>query len=114
VDKDGKPIARKPKAPPDLSKATPLGASKLHKGGELLETPEAFYVRRPEQDNRVVFTLKRNLCGLDLPTEEVVRLCEEGRTGLIQGFMSKRGQLFGAYLVLSATGSKAEFEFPPR
>ena len=33
---------------------------------------------------------------------------------LIQGFMSKRGQPFGAYLVLSKTGAKAEFEFPPR
>jgi DNA topoisomerase-3 len=39
---------------------------------------------------------------------------EEGRTNLIQGFMSKRGQPFGAYLVLSKTGAKAEFEFPPR
>ncbi len=114
VDKDGNPIARKAKAPPDLSKATLLGPSKMHKGGEVLETPEAFYVRRPDQDNRVVFTLKRQLCGLDLPTPEVVRLFEEGRTGLIQGFMSKRGQPFGAYLVLSKTGAKAEFEFPPR
>jgi DNA topoisomerase-3 len=86
----------------------------MHKDGEVLETPEAFYVRRPEQDNRVVFTLKRQLCGLDLPTEEVQRLFEEGRTGLIQGFMSKRGMPFAAYLVLSNTGSKAEFEFPPR
>jgi DNA topoisomerase-3 len=114
VDKDGKPVARKAKTPPDLSKATVIGRSKMHKDGEVLETPEAFYVRRPEQDNRVVFTLKRQLCGLDLPTEEVQRLFEEGRTGLIQGFMSKRGMPFAAYLVLSNTGSKAEFEFPPR
>ncbi len=114
LDKDGKPVARKSKAPPDLSKATVLGTSKMHKGGELLETPDAFYVRRPDQDNRIVFTLKRELCGLKLPTEEIVRLCEEGRTNLIPGFMSKRGQQFGAFLVLSPTGAKAEFEFPPR
>ena len=43
--------------------------------------------------------------------EEVLRLLEEGRTGLIPGFMSKRGLPFAAYLVLSKTGSKAEFEF---
>ena len=114
VDKEGNPIARKPKTPPDLSQATRLGLSKLHKGGEVLAAADAFYVRRPDQDNRIVFTLKRNLCGLDLPVEEVQRLFEEGRTGLIQGFMSKRGMPFGAYLVLSKTGSKAEFEFPPR
>jgi DNA topoisomerase III len=114
LDKDGKPIPRKAKAPPDLSKATVIGQSKMHKGAEVVETPEAFYVRRPDQDNRIVMTLKRQLCGLDLPTEEIQRLFEEGRTNLIQGFMSKRGQPFGAYLVLSKTGAKAEFEFPPR
>ncbi|HVU36250.1 MAG TPA: DNA topoisomerase 3 [Opitutaceae bacterium] len=114
VDKDGNPIVRKAKAPPDLSKATVIGPSKMHKEGELLETPEAFYVRRPDQDNRVVFTLKRELCGRKLELDEVRPLFEEGRTGLIQGFMSKRGQPFGAYLVLSKTGAKAEFEFPPR
>jgi DNA topoisomerase-3 len=114
LDKDGNPVVRKAKAPPDLSKARLIGKSKMHKDAEVLETSDAFYVRRPDQDNRVVMTLKRQLCGLDLPTEEVKRLFEDGRTNLIQGFMSKRGQPFGAYLVLSKTGSKAEFEFPPR
>jgi DNA topoisomerase III len=114
LDKDGKPIPRKSKAPPDLSKATVVGQSKMHKGAEIVETPEAFYIRRPDQDNRIVMTLKRQLCGLELPKEEILRLLEEGRTNLIQGFMSKRGQPFGAYLVLSKTGAKAEFEFPPR
>ncbi len=114
LDKDGKPIARKSKTPPDLSKATVLGPSKSHKDSEVVETPEAFYVRRPDQDNRIVFTLKRELCGKKLSWDEVKGLFDEGRTGLIEGFMSKRGQPFGAYLVLSKTGVKAEFEFPPR
>jgi DNA topoisomerase-3 len=114
LDKDGNPIARKAKTPPDLSKAKVIGRSKLHKDGEILETPEAYYIRRPDQDNRIVMTLKRQLCGRDLPAEEILRLCEGGRTELIQGFMSKRGIAFAAYLVLSKTGAKAEFEFPPR
>jgi DNA topoisomerase-3 len=114
VDKDGNPIARKAKAPPDLSRAAVLGQSKMHKNGEVLETPEAFYVRRPDQDNRIVFTLKRQLCQREIPAEEAQRLFETGRTNLIEGFMSKRGMPFSAYLVLSKTGSKAEFEFPPR
>ena len=114
LDKDGNPIARKSKTPPDLSKATLVGKSKMHKDGEILETPEAFYVRRPEQDNRIVMTLKRELCAKKLSFDEVKPLFDEGRTGLIQGFMSKRGASFAAYLVLSATGAKAEFEFPPR
>lgn len=114
VDKDGNPIVRKPKAPPDLSQATVLGTSKMHKNGELLETPEAFYVRRPDQDNRIVFTLKRQLCSKEITSEAVRELCESGRTGLLEGFVSKRGLPFAAYLVLSKTGAKAEFEFPPR
>jgi DNA topoisomerase-3 len=114
VDKDGNPIVRKAKAPLDLSAAQVLGPSARHKGGELVATAEAFYVRKPEQDNRVVFTLKRQLCGREIPEDEVRRLCAEGKTGLIPGFMSKRGQAFSAYLALSPTGAKAEFEFPPR
>ena len=114
LDKDGKPVARKSKAPPDLSKAVVLGKSKMHKDAEIVETPEAFYVRKPDQDNRIVFTLKKHLCAKEIPAEEALRLFETGRTELIQGFMSKRGLPFGAYLVLSPTGAKADFEFPPR
>jgi len=114
LDKDGNPIVRKAKAPPDLSKGTVLGPSKMHKDGEIVETADAYYVRRPDQDNRIVFTLKKELCGRALPKEEVLKLFETGRTELIPGFMSKRGTTFGAYLVLSKTGVKAEFEFPPR
>src|ERR1043165_1043637 len=59
LDKDGNPIARKAKTPPDLSKGTVLGTSKPHKDGEIVETPEAYYVGRPDQDNRIVFTLHK-------------------------------------------------------
>ncbi|MCX6956807.1 MAG: DNA topoisomerase 3 [Verrucomicrobia bacterium] len=114
LDKDGKPVARKAKAPPDLSKGVVLGKSKMHKDAEIVETPDAFYVRKPDQDNRIVFTLKKLLCAKEIPQEEALRLFETGRTELITGFMSKRGLPFGAYLVLSPTGAKADFEFPPR
>ena len=114
LDKDGKPIPRKAKVPPDLSNAVVLGQSKSHQGGEILQTAESYYVRRPEQDNRIVFTLKRHLCQKEIPPEEVLALLETGRTGLIPGFVSKRQHPFSAYLVLSKTGAKAEFEFPPR
>jgi len=114
VDKDGNPIARKPKTPPDLSQGTVLGQSKQHKNGEIVETADAYYVRRPDQDNRIVFTLKKTLCQKEIPRDEAMKLFEQGRTELIPGFISKRGAPFGAYLVLSKTGAKAEFEFPPR
>ncbi|MBI5381533.1 MAG: DNA topoisomerase 3 [Opitutae bacterium] len=106
---------RKAKAPLDLATAVKLGESKLH-DGELLQTPDAFVVRKPTADGagRVVFELKRTLCQREITGEEVERLVETGRTGLIEGFVSKRGSNFSAYLTLSKDKKKAEFEFPER
>ncbi len=113
IGKDGKPIERKTKAPPDLSKAKSLGESTLHKG-EIVEVDGNYYVRKPDQENRSVFKLTKELCKVELPIEEVQRLLTEGKTNLIEGFVSKRGSKFSAYLVLSPKKDKADFEFPPR
>ena len=106
---------RRQKAPLDLSKAVKLSESKVH-DGDLYQTEDAFVVAKPQADGspRVVFELKRNLCGKEIPPEEAERLVEIGKTGLIEGFVSKRGSNFGAYLKLSKDKKKAEFEFPPR
>jgi DNA topoisomerase-3 len=114
IGKDGKPIERKPKAKIDLSKAAVLGASKVHAGGELVELGDAYYVRKPDQDNRQLFKLSKKLCEVEIPVDEVRKLVEEGRSGLIENFVSKRGNKFSAFLVMSQKQDKAEFEFPPR
>jgi DNA topoisomerase III len=90
-----------------------LGESKLH-NGELVQTEDTYYVRKPDQDNRIVFKLSRQLCQKDIPVEEVQRLLTEGKSNLIEGFVSKRGSNFSAYLVLPPKKDKADFEFPPR
>jgi len=113
VDKEGKPIPRQVKAPPDLTQAVAIGESPLL-GGEILQTPDAYHVRKPAGTGRVVFTLKRQLCQKEVPADEVRRLLETGKTDLIDGFVSKRGNHFKAYLVLARNRAKAEFEFPPR
>ncbi len=114
LDKDGKPIERKARAKADLSKATVLGESKTHSGGQLVELGDAYYVRKPDQDNRQVFKLSKKLCEVNLPVEQVQKLLTDGRSDLIEGFVSKRGNKFSAYLVLSQKQDKADFEFPPR
>jgi DNA topoisomerase-3 len=113
-DKDGKPIERKPRAKVDLSKAPVIGESKAHKGGELVEMEDAYYVRKPDQDNRPVFKLTKKLCEHEITPDEVKELLAEGRSPLIENFVSKRGNKFAAHLVLSAKKDKAEFEFLPR
>ena len=90
-----------------------MGKAKLP-AGELVELGDAYYVRKPDQDNRQVFKLSKKLCDIEIPVEEVRRLLEEGRSNLIENFVSKRGNKFNAYLVLSQKQDKAEFEFPPR
>jgi DNA topoisomerase-3 len=106
---------RKAKPPLDLAKAVKLSESKVH-DGDLYQTDDAFVVAKPQADgsSRVVFELKRNLCGKEIPAEEAERLVEMGKTGLIEGFVSKRGSNFSAYLKLAKDKKKAEFEFPPR
>ncbi len=113
---DGSPKApRKAKAPLDLTTAQKLGESKVH-DGDLYLTADAFVVVKPQADGspRAVFELKRILCGKELPVEEIERLVEMGKTGLIDGLLSKRGTTFSAYLTLSKDKKKAEFEFPSR
>ena len=83
-------------------------------GGEILQTPDSYYVRKPDQDNRIVFSMKRHVCAKEVPVEEVRQLLETGRTNLIEGFISKRLTPFSAFLVLSKSKSKTEFEFQPR
>lgn len=114
IGKDGKPVERKARAKVDLSAARVLGPSPAHQGGELVELDDAYYVRKPDQDNRPVFKLAKKLCEHEIAPETVQQLLADGRTGVIDGFVSKRGNKFSAHLVLSAKKDKAEFEFPPR
>src|SRR5262249_11754584 len=113
--KDGKKMPGKPKPVVDLTKAMKLGESKSH-SADLYQTEDAYVVAKskPNGSAQILFQLKRNLCGKEISGEEVERLLELGKTGLIEGFVSKRGSHFNAYLTLSKDKKKAEFEFPPR
>ena len=113
TDKDGKPIARKAREKADLSKAKVIGQSKTH-GGELVELDDAYYVRKPDQDNRQVFKLTKKLCEHEITPDEVKALLTDGRSPMIEDFVSKRGNKFAAHLVLSPKKDKADFEFAPR
>jgi DNA topoisomerase-3 len=111
--KDGKPVERKARPQVDLSKARVVGESKLHHG-ELVEVDGAYYVRKPDEDNRPVFKLSKTLCEHEITMDEVKELLAQGKSPLIENFVSKRGNKFAAYLILSPKKDKAEFEFPPR
>jgi len=99
----------------DLSGAKVIGTSSQLDGAEILETDD-LYVARPAGDDsgRVLFKMNKVLCQRAIKPEEVIALLNEGRTPLIDDFISKRGKPFSASLVLSRNKAKADFEFPPR
>ena len=56
--------------------------------------------------------LGRNVCKRDISVDEAKKILTEGKSDLIEDFISKRGKNFPAFLVLEA--NKVGFEFPPR
>ena len=98
----------------DLSELPVVGTF-TETGATVYETPNAYACERSLQnepgDN---FRLSRTMLGKTIPREEVQKLLNEGKTGLIKGFKSKRtGRLFDAFLILKKRGDIG-FEFPPR
>ena len=59
------------------------------------------------------FRLARTICKRKLSLEEGRKLIVEGRSDLLENFISKRNRPFKAYLLLDAKG-KLSFEFEPR
>jgi len=113
LDKDGNPIARKAKAPPDLSKAVKVGESKLL-AGEILQTGDAYYVRKPgDNGGRVVFTIKRHLCRRRFLLRKSAS-CWTRAEPPHRGLHLQRMTPFKPSWCSRRIRPKAQFEFPPR
>lgn len=61
--------------------------------------------------NRCGFKVGRTILNRPLEPNQLVKLVENGRTDLLNGFVSSTGNVFDAFLVLAA-GGKLDFEFP--
>lgn len=90
----------------------------LHNGirGTLYATEKAYYL--PElktKDTPEGFRLGKTILQKELVANEVENLLSFGKTGLINGFISKRTKRpFKAHLNLDFESGKIGFEFPPR
>ena len=58
--------------------------------------------------------ISKEILKKELPKEQVVKLFEEGKTEVIDGFISKKGRPFNAHLLLDKSTGKLGWEFPPR
>lgn len=84
-------------------------------GGKVLAAPKAFACENtfgPEKS--CDFRIFRTMLSKQLPEEEIKKLLEDGKTGLIEKFISNRTKKpFSAFLTLKK-GGRIGFEFPPR
>jgi len=98
----------------DFTTLTAVGECPLCKG-RVFEGPETYICENSQRETRPCkFHAGRVILEQPLDREQAVKLLKEGRTDLLQGFVSRKtGKTFAAHLVLDEK-SKVGFEFPPR
>ncbi len=85
--------------------------------GKIYEAQNAYVLDaalRGNEKHRKV-RLPKTLCRYRIPREQAAKFFSEGRTGLIEEFISKKGRPFKAFLVMDPEGARfVNWEFPPR
>jgi DNA topoisomerase-3 len=105
--------AKDPPAKLDFTGLPPLG--KCPKcGGAVFETETSFVCERCQADKKPCrFKVGKTILQRVIEKEQLQKLLQDGKTDLLEKFISKNGKPFAAYLVMDDSG-KVTFEFPPR
>jgi DNA topoisomerase-3 len=111
-----------PDAPPpfDFAAATPIAACpvcvKKNRKGQIYETTESYICDIAAKDSKVCNgKLPKVLCKKEIGVADAIKFFTEGKTGLIEAMISKRGRPFSAFLVCNASDKRLlGWEFPPR
>jgi DNA topoisomerase III len=106
---------RKPKEPAakiDFTGKEVIGECPLS-GGKIFETDNGYICEHSQADRKPCkFKLSKTILGRVIPKEQAQKLLTTGKTDLLEGFISKRGRPFSAYLKLE--DGKVGFEFPEK
>ena len=82
-------------------------------GGSILKGHNGYRCANYSREEGKCRFFAGKIAGLDIPTEQFVKLLKEKRTDKLSGFKSKKGSSFDAYLVLNEQGDIAfSFEDP--
>jgi DNA topoisomerase-3 len=82
--------------------------------GTIHVTDDSFVCEEYYEDSKCLAKLPKTLLKVDIPREQALKFFKEGRTDVIDRFISKRGRPFSASLVLKRGGEKLiQWEFPP-
>jgi DNA topoisomerase-3 len=108
----GSAKAAAPAAKIDLTNAPEVARCPLC-NARVLETELEYLCEKSQAEKKPCrFKAKRAILQQPIDRAQIAKLCAEGRTDLLTGFISKAGKPFSAFLVLE--GAKIVFEFPPR
>jgi DNA topoisomerase-3 len=103
----------------DLTALTPLAPCPVCQAGQVYELEKAYACENNLQPKpgktTCVLRIGKVILQKSISTDQMRKLLTEGKTGLIAGFVSKKGKArpFSAFLKLDAKG-KISWEFPPR
>jgi DNA topoisomerase-3 len=111
-----------PDAPPpfDFAAAKPIAVcpvcKKKGRDGMIYETPDHYTCNIAAKDSKVCNArLPKVLCKKEIGAADALKFFTEGKTGLIEGMISKRGRPFSAFLLCNAADKRLlGWEFPPR
>jgi DNA topoisomerase-3 len=79
----------------------------------VFSAPMAFMSESALDGEEKGLRINRIILSKEITEKNITQLLRDGRTELIEGFISKKRRPFDAYLVLAKNG-KVSFEFPPR
>ena len=96
-----------------IKSQTPLGKSPID-STSVYETPTGYISESAlSGDDKNGLKISKMILSKAISPENITQLLTQGKTELIQGFISKKRRPFDAYLLLAKNG-KISFEFPPR
>lgn len=103
---------KEPAAKIDFTGKEPLGECPTS-GGKVFEIETSYICEDSQADRKPCkFKLSKTILGREIPKEQAQKLLTTGKTDLLEGFISKRGRPFAAYLKLE--DGKVGFEFPEK
>jgi DNA topoisomerase-3 len=102
----------------DLATLTPVAPCPVCKAGQVYELEKAYACEnnlRPQPGKPCELRIGKVILQKAISTDQMRKLLTEGKTGLIAGFVSKKGKArpFSAFLTLGPK-AKIGWEFPPR
>ncbi len=112
--KAGSKFAKKDDAPLvklDFTGQKPLGKCPKCKGNVFESATDYLCENSQREAKRCTFKVGKIICSFPIEREQVGKLLKDGRTDLLDKFISKAGKPFKAHLVIAEKG-KVSFEFP--